>query len=299
MRIRHLRYFLVVAEELSFVRASERVHIERSSLAHAIHDLEGLLGVRLFNRSKGGIRLTWSGEVLLDDVRQMLTFFEYVQSRVQAASNGSLGRIRIGLSDSLAQPRLTSLLAKTREEEPSTQVRITEMTADEMLRALHHDQIDIGITVNSDPLSGYIKHKVWGERPAVAIPTHHPLLASSKVTLREVKQFPLILFHPVKCAGGFQVVSRWFCGENLSLPTITEYASGHEQMLMLVAAGYGIGIGLTSQLGIFAYPNVIVRPLHEEIPDTTTYFITQARELDPTVARFIQRAGTIDNPLLS
>lgn len=295
MRIRHLRYFLVVAEELSFARASDRVHIERSSLAHAIQDLERQLGVQLFNRSKGGIRLTWSGEVLLEDVRRMLSFFENAQSRAQAASNGYLGRIRIGLADSLAQPRLTRLLAKTREEEPCTQVRITEMTTDEMLRALYHDQIDIGITVNSELPTGYIKHKVWSDRPAVAIPTHHPLLASREVTLREAKQFPLILCHPDKCAGGYQVVSRWFYSENLSLPAVTEYASGHEQMLMLVAAGYGIGMGLTSQLAIFAYPDVIIRPMHEEVPDTTTYFVTLERNHPPTLARFIQRAETIDN----
>lgn len=293
MRIRHLRYFLAVAEELSFARASVRVHIERSSLAHAIHDLEVQLGAELFARTNKGIKLTWPGEVLLEDVRRMLTSFESAKARVQAASNGYLGRIRIGLADSLAQPRLAKLLAKTREEEPDTEIRLFEMSADEVLRALHHNLIDIGLTVHIDHPPGYAKYPVWSERPAVAIPTHHPLLTASRVSLREALQHRLIICHPEKCAGGFNVISRWFYNERLSLPEIAEHASGHEQMLMLVAAGFGIGIGLSSQLEIFSHPDVVIRPMHEDVPDTATFVVTREGELDHVIERFLQRAEII------
>lgn len=293
MRIRHLKYFLAVAEELNFSRASTRVHIERSSLAHAIHDLESQLGAELFTRTNKGIQLTWPGEVLLDDVRRMLSCFENAKERVRAASNGYLGRIRIGLADSLAQPRLANLLARTREEEPNTEIRIFDMSASEIMRALHHNLIDIGITVNDECPSGYTKYPVWSERPAVAIPTHHPLLMASKVSLKEALQHRLILCHPEKCAGGFQIISRWFYNEKLSLPVIAEHATGHEQMLMLVAAGYGIGIGLTSQLAVFSHPDVVIRPMHEDVPDVSTFFVTREDESDPAIARLFQRAEAL------
>lgn len=143
MKIRHLHYFLVVAEELSFSRAAARVHIEPSPLARAIKELEVELGAHLFNRVRGRIRLTWAGEVFREEARRMLTFMEGARTRVHAAERGYRGRLRIALTDGLAQPRLTQLLARCREEEPLTEVRIVEMTVKEMVNALGHDQIDV------------------------------------------------------------------------------------------------------------------------------------------------------------
>ncbi|WP_413730216.1 LysR family transcriptional regulator [Sodalis sp. RH22] len=295
MRIRHLRYFMAVAEELNFTRASVRVHIEPSSLSHAVHEMESQLGVRLINRTQGSLQLTWPGEVLLEETRRMLSFFENAQSRVQAASQGLCGRIRLGLADSLAQPPLTRLLARSREEDPGTEIRIMEMTTSEMLRALHHDQIDIGITLDDERQNGYIKYKVWSERPAVVIPTHHPLLSVRTVALQNAIQNRLILCHPEKCSGGYKVISRWFSSKNLPLPDIAEYVSGHEQMIMLVAAGYGIGIGLASQLALYAHPDVIVRPMQDDVPDTSTFFVLLERDPEPAIARFLHRAGEMNH----
>ena len=94
MRIRYLRYFLVVAEELSFSRAAARVHIEPSPLSRAIKELESELGVRLFQRTRGRLGLTWAGEVFREDARRVLRFLEDAQNRVQAAEQGYRGRLR-------------------------------------------------------------------------------------------------------------------------------------------------------------------------------------------------------------
>lgn len=136
MRIRHLRYFLVVAEELSFSRAATRVHIEPSPLSRAIKELESELGTRLFHRIQGRIRLTWAGEVFQEEARHVLMRMDGARARVHAAARGFRGRLRIGLADNLAQPRLTRLLACCREEEPLTEIKIVEMTVSEMVKAL-------------------------------------------------------------------------------------------------------------------------------------------------------------------
>lgn len=293
MRIRHLRYFLVVAEELSFSRAAARVHIEPSPLSRAIKELESGLGVSLFQRTKGRIRLTWAGEVFQEEARRMLSFMEGAQSRVLAAKKGYRGRLRIGLTDSLAQPYLTKLLARCREEEPLTEVKIVEMTFNEMVKALGHDQIDAGFTVHTELSTGLVKEVVWTDRPIIAIPRNHPLLSLEKIPLQEVARHTLILCHPELCSGGYDVIHRWFCESTLPFPTNAEYVSGHEPMMMLVAAGYGIGVGLASQITLYSHPDVIVRPVTDDVPSTATFITMFDKPHTEELSRFISRARQI------
>ncbi|MGQ5288495.1 LysR family transcriptional regulator [Pectobacterium actinidiae] len=292
MRLRHLQYFLIVAEEQSFARAAARVHIEPSPLSRAIKELENQLGVRLLNRAKGRIRLTWPGEVFREEARRMLAFMDNAQTRVYSASQGYHGRLRVGLADSLTPPRLTQLLARCREEEPRTEVRIIEMTTNEMIQALRHDQIDVGFTIDSEAASGFVTETVWTERPAIAIPTHHPLLSFEKISPAEILRYPLILCHPEQCAGGHNVIRRWFTDGILPLPQVAEYVSGHEPMMMLVAAGYGIGIGMESQAALFSHSDIVIRPVVDEVPDTETFIVTQ-EPVSLELERFIRRAQQI------
>ncbi|MGP1664896.1 MAG: LysR family substrate-binding domain-containing protein, partial [Rhodanobacter sp.] len=208
----------------------------------------------------------------------------------ESASRGYRGRLRIGLADSLAQPRLAQLLARCREEEPRTEVRIVETTIHEMFRALRHDQIEVGFTVDGEFAEGYIKTMVWTERPAVAIPIRHPLLAFDTIPLPEAARYPLLMCHPEQCAGGYKVIRRWFCDNQLASPRVAEYVSGHEPMMMLVAAGYGIGIGLESQIALYTHPDVVIRPIADEIPNTATFAVVSDQPGSSELTRFIQRA---------
>lgn len=297
MRIRHLQYFLIVAEEQSFARAAARVHIEPSPLSRAIKELEHQLGVQLFHRTKGRIKLTWPGQVFREEARRIVTVMDSAKTRVQSASQGYHGRLRIGLADGLAQPRLTKLLARCREEEPRTEVRITEMTVSEMLQALNHDVIDVGFTVDNSNHVGYAKLAIWTERPAIAIPTHHPLLSHELIPISEVLRYPLVMCHPERCAGGYNVIRRWFSDPSLPAPNVAEYVTGHEPMIMLVAAGYGVGIGLESQIALYSHPDVIIRAAGEGIPNTITFAVTSEKPPSAELERFLQRAQIIGEML--
>ncbi|MCD9008072.1 LysR family transcriptional regulator [Luteimonas sp. XNQY3] len=293
MQIRYLRYFLIVAEEQSFTRAAARAHIEPSPLSRAIKELERQLGVTLFHRGRGRIKLTWPGEVFLEEVRRILAFLEDAKTRVLSASRGYRGRIRIGLADALAQPQLTRLLARCREEEPLTEIRVAEMTAHEMVQALGNDQIDVGFTVDGLIAEGYHMERVWRDRLAVTIPTHHPLLSQGRVSVTDVLRYPLIMCHPERCASGYNVVRRWIMTASSSASeTVAEYVSGHEPMMMLVAAGYGIGIGLESQCALYTHPDVIVRQVSDDAPDMITFAVSAERPT-PELARFVQRAKLV------
>jgi DNA-binding transcriptional LysR family regulator len=294
MDLKHLRYFLAVAEELSFTHAASRVHIEPSPLSRAIKKLENRLGVRLLRRIKGGIQLTESGKVLEEEARHIMTKIEHIKNCVHSVSKGFRIQLRIGLADGLAPPWMAQLLALSREEQPATNINIHDMTLSELYRALRRGQIDAGFTMDSrGKTDGIIRIKVWQERPAVALPTRHPLLAYERVPFCEALHCPLIVYHPERCAGGYRAMKRCFGkmarGRALN---IAEYVSNHEQMVLLVAAGYGIAFGLETQFSLHRHPNVIIRPIEDEV-DTAIFMAIPEGDISQKLERFIQHAQTI------
>lgn len=294
MRLRQLRYFITVAEELSFTRVSARLHIEPSPLSRAIRDLTHDVGVNLLHRSKGKIRLTWSGEVFCRDTRRVLAPYDAAKNHAHRSTAGSRCRIRIGIADSLAQPRLTQLLEVYREEEPLTTIDLSWMTGDELLTALNRDLIDAGFTIDGEEINGFVREAMWLERPVVAIPRHHPLLALDRLPLAEVLRYPLILCHPEQCAGGYKLFQQSLRASGLPSPMVDEYILGHEPMMMLVAAGYGVGIRLESQMTLYNHPDIIIRPVTEELTSASTFIVTSDLPSPAELERFIGRARTID-----
>ena len=200
---------------------------------------------------------------------------------------------KVGLDRLMMGTGLTKLLARCREEEPLTEVKIVEMTVSEMVKALMHDQIDAGFTVHTEVSAGLVKEVVWTDRPIIAIPRNHPLLSLEKIPLQEVARHTLILCHPELCSGGYDVIHRWFCEATLPLPSNAEYVSGHEPMVMLVAAGYGIGIGLASQITLYNHPDVIIRPVTDDVPSTATFITLLDQPRPEALSRFIDRAQQI------
>jgi DNA-binding transcriptional LysR family regulator len=135
MELRHLRYFIAVAEELHFARAAERLHIEQSPLSRAIKDLEYDLGAQLLERTTRSTRLTWAGQVFHGEARRVLSTLEQAVASARAAASGYRGTLRIALSDGIAQPWLGTLLAQCREEEPEVEIRLFEVPLAEQVRA--------------------------------------------------------------------------------------------------------------------------------------------------------------------
>jgi DNA-binding transcriptional LysR family regulator len=290
--MRYLRYFLAVAEEQNYARAAARVHIEPSPLSRVIREMESDLQVHLIYRRHGRLQLTHAGEAFRDEARRMLTLMENARIRVRSVERGCRGQLRIGLADRLAQPQIIRLLARCREEDPLTQIRIVEMTVREMVKALNDDQIDAGFTMHPEPGGELRKEVVWRDRFAVALPKNHPLLSLPKIPLREISQHPLLLFHPESCPGGHDLIRRWFFTHS-SFPRIAEYVSGHEPMMMLAAAGYGIGVGLESQITLYRHPDVIVRPIADDVPAMATYMVIPDRPPSDELSHFVTRVQQI------
>ncbi len=289
MDLRHLRCFIVLAEELNFARAAARLHTEPSPLSRTISHLEGRIGVRLFNRSRRGTHLTPAGEVFLEHVRRMFVILDQALEDAKAVAAGQFGVLRVAVSDGITQPRLASLLALCREEEPATTIRLAEVPLNEQLRGLRNGDFDVGFARTNEVGDDFVCVPLWEEVLVVAIPLKHPLLAHPLIPIDQLLLFPLVAVHPDVCEGynrGVERVLRSASGE----PKIAVHATSLEMMLTLVAAGYGAGFATTTQIEAHSVREVITRPFAMENPVLTTYLLRKAQgETSGMLAAFVAR----------
>jgi len=277
MELHHLRRFVILAEELHFTRAAERLHIEQPPLSRNIKELETDLGVTLFHRSRRGTRLTSAGRVLLQEARRVLTVMEQVRENVKAVAAGLRGSLYIAVSDGAIDPRLSAFLARCREEEPEIEIHLSEVTLSEQVRGLHCGDFLLGFAHSDDVGEDIIAEPVWQDRLVVAVPIRHPLLAHKTISLHALADQPLILCSPQHDDGVAHALSGMLCHWERA-PHIIEQVVSHDMMLALVSAGYGVGFMASNRFALCRCPHVVSRPLTEDCTVITTYLLRLSEE---------------------
>ena len=295
MELRHLRYFLAVAEELHFARAAERLHIEQSPLSRAIKELEEELGVVLFARTTRSTRLTRTGKLFLEPVRRVLAALEPARESVKAAANGFHGQLRVALSDGVTPSRLPSLLALCRQEEPEVDLRFFEVPLSQQIKGLHDDLYDVGFAQSDDVGDGITAIPVWSDALMVAVPARHPLLAHKRIPLDELLRYPLVLCNPQVCEGHAKHVERVLRRADME-PLVAERVASCDLMMALVSAGFAIGLTGEAHIATSREPGVVARPLASRVPPLTTYLLHLDDEPSDVLARFIERVQAIESP---
>ena len=295
MELRHLRYFLAVAEELHFARAAERLHIEQSPLSRAIKELEEELGVVLFARTTRSTRLTRAGKLFLEHVRRVLAALEQARDSVKSAANGFHGQLRVALSDGVTPSRLPSLLALCRQEEPEVDLRFFEVPLSQQIKGLHDDLYDVGFAQSDDVGDGITAIPVWSDALMVAVPARHPLLAHKRIPLDELLRYPLVLCNPQVCEGHAKHVERVLRRADME-PLVAERVASCDLMMALVSAGFAIGLTGEAHIATSREPGVVARPLASRVPPLTTYLLHLDDEPSDVLARFIERVQAIESP---
>ncbi len=294
MELRHIRCFIAVAEELHFARAAERLHIEQSPLSRAIKELESHLAVQLFERTTRRTRLTWAGKVFLEEAHRIFAAIDQAKSSVRAAAAGYHGRLRIALSDGIAQPRLSALLAQCREDEPEVEIRLSETPLAQQIKGLNSDLYDAGFALSDEVGEGLIAEAIWSEPLVIVVPVRHPILVHRRIPLDEVLRYPLVLCHPETCEGFWQQVKRVLRTVDAE-PIVADRVPTLDLMMTLVAAGYGLGFAGESQIAACRNPDVIARPLAGRSPMLTTYLLRPDTEPSEQLSRFIDRVSPVDD----
>lgn len=300
MEPRLLRYFVAVAEELHMARAADRLGVEQSPVSRAMHDLEDLLGVSLFDRSSQRTRLTWAGQVFLGECRRVLATVEQAAHVAKAAAQGYQGFLRLAVSDGLTLPRIASLLAISREDEPEAEIRVFEMPFARQLESLREGLVDVGFALSDAVTEDLVAEPVWNDRWFVVLPARHPLLAYVEVPLDQILRFQLVLYQPDAGEKGHPTLRALLDSSEQSFK-VAEQTGSLGVMLTLVGAGYGIGFAPALQLQTLQRSDITIRPLAGMHHSLSTYMLRRQGEPSPLLLRFLQRveqeaARIKDNP---
>lgn len=292
IELRHLRYFIVVAEELNFRRAAERIHIDQTPLSRTIRDLEDQLGVLLFMRMPRKLRLTPAGARLLKEAHKLFIRLERTRRVVRATDARYRAPLRIGVADGIAQPRLSECFADWQALAPETPLELSEMTAYELASALRREEIDAGISFGLPDDEVLAQEPAWNYPLMALLPLGHELASVETLALADLLAFPLISCKADRQPGLLQQM-RTIVQRHGPQPTITGEACSFTGYVMRIAAGMGVGLADAGHVATWRRTDVVAVPLQEgECIVTCVLHKHQRFGLTDELQRFLAHAKT-------
>ncbi len=285
MELRHLRYFVAVAEELSFRRAAERLHLAQPPLSFQIKSLEGELGVLLLERSTRSVKLTPSGRVFLDEARAVLMAAERAQQNVRNAQHGLMGPLRIGVLAPTATPRLARILSHYREKFPGVQFSLSELTSVEQLQRLRADQLDIGLLRPPVEFAELEYHFLEESGMLLAAPAGHRLAKLRRVEWIDFHREQLVLIHPTLQHGYYDKFLE-LCAKAGATPLVGQYANDIHSKMWLISAGFGVAPA-TATISEVKRPGLVFRKLPPGLPLVQTVIVWKRSNNSPVLRNFL------------
>jgi DNA-binding transcriptional LysR family regulator len=243
MELRHLRYFVAVAEELHFTRAAERLGIRQPPLSSQIHQLECELGTSLFHRLTRGVELTETGALLLDGARGILDQAERIKAGVQSRARGDTGCIHLGFAGSTCfQPLVPGIIRAYRERYPGIVVTPDQSNTPLLVARLRRREIDVAFV--RPPLSdaeGLVVEPLVEEATVIVLPELHPRAGDRFMPLAALAEETLILF-PRTIAPGLYDAIIASCQRAGFSSKLGQEAPQISTTAHMVAAGFGVSI---------------------------------------------------------
>ena len=288
--LKQLRYFLAVAEEKSFSRAAERLHISQPPLSQQIMKLENELGVRLFARTTRTFELTVAGKALMGEAAELLAKMRMTIDTIRQIDRGEVGRLRVGIVGSAMWGPIPSLLEQFQTKYPRVTWTLHESGPNVQYEALRAKQIDVGFwrepKLNEDDLKNdHLKQELcFRENVCVAVNEHHRLATLAHIELTDIKDEPMLTLALDKSAFPRYLIQC--CVKAGFQPAIFQEASEPQTLLAMVGAGLGVALmpETTSRIG---WPGVIFLPIKTNPPSANLYITYSTLDDGPVVRAFL------------
>lgn len=264
MKLRYLRYFVAVAEELHFGHAAQKLGIAQPPLSQQIRRLEQELGVQLLQRTKRRVQLTPAGQAFLEEARKILSQVERAIEVAQRTGRGELGRLAIGFLGAVTYSLLPSILVAFRHSYPDVEVELHELKTSELIAALRDRRVQVGfvrLPVHDELLE---VEPILREPLVVAVPERHTLASRAHISFRDLAN-EAFLMPPRQLAAGFHDQVLSLCHQAGFTPKLGAEASQLQTIINLVAAGMGITL-VPESVRNLAGRGVVFKKLPEPTP---------------------------------
>jgi len=297
MELRHLKYFVAVAEEQNVTRAAARLHVSQPPLSRQIRDLEDELGVPLFERGAKSIRLTEAGRLFLTEARAVLERADQAAAAVKNLGSGLTGELNVGFAPSLAVDILPRALRNLQRDAPKIRVHLHDLSSDEMLTGLRQNKIDIALTIEQPAatLRGLHSQPLQTYKVCVALSPAHTLANKRNIRLADLAHERLLGYNKTEYPEFIDGLKRlpW---PNKKVPPLAEEHDSVTSLIAAVEAGRGITIAPDS-LSCLTGPRLKLLPITPAPPPFRV--VATWRTLTPKSKRFLQAANPKANGLPS
>ncbi|HEY5341601.1 MAG TPA: LysR substrate-binding domain-containing protein [Candidatus Aquilonibacter sp.] len=290
MELRHVRYFVAVAEHQHFGRAAEALHTAQPSLSQQVRQLEREIGVPLFERTTRKLRLTPAGELFLAESRQLLAHVTASVERARAVAKGERGLLSVTfVSGAMGAGALPHLMHDFQESHPDVAVDVRPMPAFTQIESLREGHVHVGFFSAGYKEEAFGEQFLWRERLVLAVPESHPFARKPKLRFSDLRDGRLLLYSR---SSGSQLQNGIIAvlHELRIEPDFVYQGADAETIVGLVAAGRGISL-VPQSWNVFRFPGVVYRsiePARWIEPGMSMYW--NAAAASPLVDEFVRSA---------
>jgi DNA-binding transcriptional LysR family regulator len=290
IELRHLRYFVAVAESLHFSRAARRLHIAQPPLSQQIRRLEAMLGFQLLVRTSRAVKLTASGEALLERARRTLDRIHEDFESVRRVGRGETGYLRVGFIGSGMLTCLPALLREYRKRYPNVELRLEEFYTSHLIKAIGDGSVDVGFIRDGGSIPDLHVEPLLEEKFIAVLPNLHRLARRARIKILDLRDEPFVFYSSSAGQTAWDRTMK-LCENEGFLPKIVQEAPHWVTILSLVGAGIGVTIAPTC-IRTIAPATVCCRP----VSGSGASFIELAYRRDqtsPVATQFCRLARTV------
>jgi DNA-binding transcriptional LysR family regulator len=241
LEIRHLNYFMAVAEELNYRKAAEKLFISQPGLSRQISQMEALLGVQLFERTKRKVELTAAGEYLRHEAHFLINHINRTQVELQRIHAGTQGEINIGFIGSAMQQVIPELMVKMNAHFPETKVSLEEMSNGSQVEKMEKGELDFGFVRLARVPAGFHMHPVLEDTFSVVLPKDHILNEQNFKGVEQLAKEHFILFSSDYSPLYYDMIMS-ICEDKGFSPNVSHKSVHAPTIFKLVERGLGVAI---------------------------------------------------------
>ena len=292
MELRHLRYFVAVAEELNFRRAAERLSMAQPPLSQQIHDLEVELGGLLFYRTNRTVQLTAAGRVLLEDAYQILGRTEQAVHRVKRANKGELGELTIGYTSLIHNHLFPTILRMHRMHTPDVELILRDLVTIEQMQQLQTNTLDVSFATHASfattttEQTTLIQEPILFEPMVALLPKGHALATHSQISLAALANESWIWFARQFDPTTYDYMMRLFEQAGFR-PNVTQEINQQQIIMSLVSAGFGVSLAPKSIMSLGEQKDVVFLNVVDPTPIVEFNIVWRRNDTSPVLQAFL------------